>query len=111
MIDLIAQILATVLSVASGFFVRKPDRFHRLGCWLGLLSEPFYIYTFIFHQQWCMLLVAFCFGAIIGIILMAFDKKSLKSEIPFGPFLITGTFVALFWGGQIIQWYLNFFRV
>jgi hypothetical protein len=29
------------------------------------------------------------------------------AEIPFGPFLITGTFVALFWGEKIIQWYLS----
>ena len=30
---------------------------------------------------------------------------SLKSQIPFGPFLIAGTFIALFWGSQIVGWY------
>ena len=54
------------------------------------------------------LFLAFFFGAIIGVILMVFKKKSLKNEIPFGPFLITGTFLALFWGSQLINWYLNF---
>jgi leader peptidase (prepilin peptidase) / N-methyltransferase len=63
------------------------------------------------------LFLAFFFGAIIGLILMALparaggEKKSLKSEIPFGPFLITGTFMALFLGSQIIKWYLNFFQI
>ena len=57
------------------------------------------------------LFLAFFFGAIIGVILMIFQKKSLRSEIPFGPFLIVGTFVAMFFGNQIIQWYLNFFQI
>ncbi|MCX6718695.1 MAG: prepilin peptidase [Candidatus Staskawiczbacteria bacterium] len=57
------------------------------------------------------LFLAFFFGAIIGIILMVFEKKGLKSEIPFGPFLIAGTFLALLYGSQIIQWYLNFFQI
>jgi prepilin signal peptidase PulO-like enzyme (type II secretory pathway) len=56
------------------------------------------------------LFLAFFLGAIIGVILMVFKKKSLKSEIPFGPFLIAGTFAAIFWGQQIVNWYLNFLR-
>jgi len=57
------------------------------------------------------LFLAFFFGAIIGLILMIYKGKSLKSEIPFGPFLIAGTFIALLHGNQIIQWYLNFLQV
>jgi prepilin signal peptidase PulO-like enzyme (type II secretory pathway) len=57
------------------------------------------------------LFLAFFFGAIIGIIMMFFGKKGFKSEIPFGPFLITGTFLAMFWGQQIISWYLNLFKI
>ena len=54
------------------------------------------------------LFLAFFFGAIIGLILMAYKKKSLKSEIPFGPFLITGTFIALLYGDQIVRWYTSY---
>jgi len=54
------------------------------------------------------LFLAFFFGAIIGVILMAMQRKGLKSEIPFGPFLILGTFLAMFWGSQIISWYFKF---
>lgn len=54
------------------------------------------------------LFLSFFFGAIIGVILIYFQKKGLKSEIPFAPFLIVGTGVALFWGNQIISWYLRF---
>ncbi|MFA5742972.1 MAG: prepilin peptidase [Candidatus Paceibacterota bacterium] len=55
------------------------------------------------------LFLAFLIGAIIGLILIVGKKKQLKSEIPFGPFLVSGLFIALFWGEKIFDYYLNFF--
>jgi len=55
------------------------------------------------------LFLSFFFGAIIGLILMLLQKKGLKSEIPFAPFLIAGTLVSMFFGDRIINWYFNFF--
>ena len=52
---------------------------------------------------------AFLIGAIIGIGLMILGKKTLKSEVPFGPFLVTGTFLALFWGQEIVNFYVQNF--
>ena len=54
------------------------------------------------------LFLAFFIGAIMGIGLIATGKKTLKSEVPFGPFLVAGTFLALFWGQDVINWYFNF---
>lgn len=51
------------------------------------------------------LFIAFTVGAICGIILMFIRKKTFKSAIPFGPFLVLGTFIALFWGNEIVRWY------
>lgn len=48
-------------------------------------------------------------GTIVGLTLMMLGKKGLKSEIPFAPFLITGTFLAIIFGTQIIQWYSHNF--
>ena len=53
------------------------------------------------------LFLSFLIGAIIGVGLILAKNKNFKSEIPFGPFLVTGTFMALFWGEKIINWYLN----
>jgi len=55
------------------------------------------------------LFLAFFIGAIIGVGLIIFGKKTLKSEIPFGPFLVTGTFLAMLFGQKILGWYLNLF--
>jgi len=39
--------------------------------------------------------------------LILLKKKKMKSEVPFGPFLVAGTFIALFWGQTIINLYLG----
>jgi len=53
------------------------------------------------------LFFAFVTGAIMGTGLIIAGKKTLKSQVPFGPFLVLGTFIALFWGDKIINWYLR----
>lgn len=53
------------------------------------------------------LFTSFFIGAIIGLGLVILKKKGLRSEIPFGPFLVTGTFIAIFWGQTITNWYLS----
>ena len=50
---------------------------------------------------------SFLIGAIIGTGLILCGKKTMKSQVPFGPFLITGTFIAMLYGETIINWYLN----
>jgi prepilin signal peptidase PulO-like enzyme (type II secretory pathway) len=56
------------------------------------------------------LFFAFVLGAIMGVGLIAFGRKTIKSEVPFGPFLVAGTLIALFWGEKIINWYAEIFR-
>jgi leader peptidase (prepilin peptidase)/N-methyltransferase len=51
--------------------------------------------------------VAFNLGAIIGVLLMLAHKKTRKSSIAFGPFLIIGLFTGLFWGEALLNWYLQ----
>lgn len=50
---------------------------------------------------------AFLIGAIIGITLIIWGKKTLKSEVPFGPFLVIGTFITLFFGQEIVNFYVQ----
>ena len=46
-------------------------------------------------------------GSIVGIYLILIGKKKMKSMVPFGPFLVAGTFIGMFFGEEIIEWYLN----
>jgi leader peptidase (prepilin peptidase)/N-methyltransferase len=45
-------------------------------------------------------------GSIIGIIIMVLKGKDFKYAIPFGPFLSLGAVISLFYGENIIRWYL-----
>jgi leader peptidase (prepilin peptidase)/N-methyltransferase len=55
------------------------------------------------------LFLSFFIGGFVGTILIFLRKKTLKSEIPFAPFLVTGTFLSLFFGEKIIATYLGIF--
>ena len=49
------------------------------------------------------LYIAFVTGAIFGLFIIIFKNKKLKSKIAFGPFLVIGTVVMLFWGERILE--------
>lgn len=49
------------------------------------------------------ILSSFVIGAAVSLILVAFGSKKMRSTIPFGPFMIIGTAVALIWGGEILR--------
>ena len=53
------------------------------------------------------LFLSFFLGAIIGLSMIALKRKEISSEIPFGPFLVSGTIAAMFFGKDIIFIYLG----
>ncbi len=80
------------------------------GKWMGIgdIKLAFLMGLFLgFPNILVALFLAFFIGAIMGLGLIILGKKGLKSEVPFGPFLVSGTFIALFWGQRIIEWYLS----
>ncbi|MBT6068807.1 prepilin peptidase [Candidatus Peregrinibacteria bacterium] len=64
---------------------------------------------------WKLVIVAlfsgYLAGAIISLILLTSSKFNRKSMIPFGPFLVIGTYIAFFYGERIIEWYLALISV
>jgi len=46
---------------------------------------------------------SFLTGAVVGIILVLGQKRSLKAHIPFGPFLILGYTISLLWGDTLLR--------
>jgi len=84
------------------------------GKWLGFgdVKLAFFMGLFLgFPDILVALFFAFFIGAIIGLGLILLRKKNLKSEVPFGPFLVTGIFIGLFSGGYIINQYLSLFKI
>lgn len=73
----------------------------KLGFLLGLLLA--YPYIIVSH------VMAFIIGAVISLILIGFRGKTLKSEVPFAPFLVLAATITLFWGQMIINWYFRGF--
>ena len=53
------------------------------------------------------LILSFLTGAIFSIFLIIVGKKHFGQTIPFGPFLVLGSIIALFWGNAIYDWYLT----
>ena len=43
---------------------------------------------------WGALLLSFTLGALISVMLICFGRKTMKSQVPFAPFLISGVFLA-----------------
>ena len=66
-----------------------------IGAVLGWKSIPFVI------------LVSSISGSTVGILIMLKSKGSLKTVIPFGPYLVLGALLYLFTDPDLGHWYLN----
>lgn len=79
------------------------------GAWLGFGDVKYVIFMGLclgFPQIVVGLMLAFYLGALVSIPLLLFQKKGLKSMLPFGTFLSVATFIALLYGNAIFVWYL-----
>ena len=80
------------------------------GEWMGFGDVKFAFFMGIllgFPNIILALFSAFSIGAIIGVGLILCGKRTMKSQVPFGPFLVAGTFIAMLWGEGIVSWYLS----
>jgi leader peptidase (prepilin peptidase)/N-methyltransferase len=51
--------------------------------------------------------LSFILGGIIGLVLIMIGNKNFKSQVPFGPILITGYFISLLYGNEILNYFFN----
>ena len=66
-----------------------------IGAWLGWTMLPLVI------------MLSSVVGAVVGITLIVAAKHGRNIPIPFGPYLAGGALIALFWGPQLTQSYLQ----
>jgi len=62
-----------------------------LGLWNGLTA----------------LYIAFLSGGLFGGVLLLTRKKGMKSKVPFGPFLILGMYLMIFFDNDIMYWIMK----
>ena len=105
---LINYLLAGVGAAAFFFAIHALSR----GAWMGFGDVKLALLMGLalgFPRIIVALFFAFVIGAAISLFLVFFRKKQWKSEVPFAPFLVFGTFLALFFGAPIVNWYLSMF--
>ena len=73
----------------------------RLGFLMGIILG--------FPMSLVALFLSYILGLIVSLPLLIIGKKRMKSEIPFGTFLVAGTIITMFLGDKILNWYLNLF--
>lgn len=71
----------------------------KLAAGLGLLAG--YPHAIVF------IALAFLIGGLYGAILLLTRQAKFGTAVPFGPFLIIGGLLALFWGQTVVGWYLG----
>jgi leader peptidase (prepilin peptidase)/N-methyltransferase len=49
----------------------------------------------------------FLLGGVVGVLLMLFKLANRKSRIPFGPYMLAGTFLAVFAAAPVADWYTS----
>jgi prepilin signal peptidase PulO-like enzyme (type II secretory pathway) len=72
----------------------------RLGLLLGV--------AFGWPNVLAVIFLGYGLGALVGIGLLIFKKKHWGSMVPLGTFLSVAAVVIMFYGDQLVQWYLNF---
>lgn len=80
------------------------------GRWMGFgdVKLAFFIGLFLgWPSVLLSLLFAFTSGAFVGLLLMVLRKKTMRSPLPFAPFLVAGTFFAWYAGDMVLHWYLR----
>lgn len=66
-----------------------------IGAWLGWKMLP------------AVILLSSFAGAVVGISLIVFNRHGRNVPIPFGPYLVLGGLIALFWGDRLVDFYLS----
>ena len=66
-----------------------------MGAFLGLQAIPFIIFS------------SSLVGSVAGLSIMAVQGKDRHLAIPFGPYLVLGAILYIFWGPSLIHWYLQ----
>ena len=105
--DLLDHVIIAPL-IALAFF--GGQIFFSKGKWLGE-GDLYLSLSLAVIFGWKLFIVcvvaSYILGAVISLVLLLSKKIGRKTQIPFGPFLVIGAFTTLFFGTEILSWYLG----
>lgn len=63
-----------------------------------------------FPNMFVVIVLTFLIGAVISLVLIGFKRKKFGQTVPLGPFLSFSTFIGVFWGSYLVNFYLNLLK-
>lgn len=76
---------------------------------LGDVKLAFALGTFLGYARLALvpvgMFMSFLSGALLGLVIIRMSGGDRRTEVPFGPFLVLGTVLALFAGEPLVDWY------
>ncbi len=83
----------------------------RGGFGMGDVKLALLLGIFLGFVGWGSLGVGFTLSILLGgvasVLVMIFTRKGRRSRFAYGPYLVAGAWIGLFWGPQIFDWYLG----
>jgi leader peptidase (prepilin peptidase)/N-methyltransferase len=83
----------------------------RGGFGMGDVKLALLLGLFLGFVGWDALGVGFCVGILLGgvawLLLLVFTKRGRRAKFAYGPYMVMGAWIGLFWGPQIANWYLG----
>ena len=79
----------------AGLYLEDDATLAALGAWLGWKMLP------------VIILMSAVVGAATGIMLIVSKRHERSAPIPFGPYLAAAGWIAMLWGPDIVNWYLD----
>lgn len=97
--------------VAAGFFLLQYliSRGRWIGggdIWIGAMMGVWLGWPLVLVA----LFLAYIFGAAVSVVLLLVKKKKMGAQLPFGVFLSVATFFTIYYGTDVLSWYLNLLK-
>ena len=108
-LDDLGRGLLGALAYFAGWFVISI--LTRGGFGMGDVKLAFLLGLYLAFESWGTLVVgaflAVLIGGVIALALLATRRKGRKDQVPFGPSLVAGAWIALIWGQSVLDAYLG----
>ncbi len=58
----------------------------------------------------CSIFAGSLIGSVVGLVSLLFSRRAWSAKIPFGPYLALGALIWMFFGAQLLVWYIELLR-